>query len=99
MFCIYNILESYKKYRLCSMYNSQLEDIFIEFKLFTSTGVRTRNIFMWNKKIVVLRTTAHYIVYTIKGILLFLRILHESIKYWACKIVTIHIVHTILSQD
>ena len=29
----------------------------------------------------------------------FLRLLHESIVYWACKIAAIHIVHTISSHE
>ena len=81
------------------MYNSQLKDTLKEFKLFTSTGVRTQNPFVWNNKIVVLRTTAPSIGCTIKGIIFFLIILHKSIEYWACEIVVIHIVHTILHTD
>ena len=54
---------------------------------------------MWNKKIVVLRTTASSIGCTVKGILFFLKLLHESIVYWAREIVTVHIVHTISSHD
>ena len=37
--------------------------------MFTSPGVRTRNLFMWNNKIVFLHTTVPSIVCTVKGIL------------------------------
>ena len=46
-----------------------------EYKLFTSPGILTQNLFMWNKKRVVLRTTAPSIGCTVKGILFFLRII------------------------
>ena len=54
---------------------------------------------MWNMKIVVLRTTAYSNGCTVKGILFFLRLLHESIVYWASEIAAVHIVHTISSHD
>ena len=66
--------------------------------MFTSSRVRKRNLFMWNKKIVVLCTTAPSIGCTIKGILFFLRLLRDSIIYWAGEIAAIHIVHTISSH-
>ena len=82
------------------VYNSQLEDTLKEFTLFTLPRVLTRNIFIQNKKIVVLRTNEPSIGCTIKGIYFFLTLLHKSIKYWAYKIAgTIHIVHTIFSHD
>ena len=65
------------------MHNSQLEDTLKEFNLFTSRGIRTWNLLMWNKKRVVLRMTAPSIGCTVKGIILFLRLLHNSIEYWA----------------
>ena len=55
-------------------YNSQLEDTLKEFKLFTSPGVRTQNLFMNNRKIVLLRMTAPSIGCTITGTLCFLTI-------------------------
>ena len=54
------------------LYNSNLEDTLKEFKLFTLPGVKTRNIFMQNEKLVALRTTATYIVGTAKVTLFFL---------------------------
>ena len=61
--------------------------------MFTSPRIQTWNPFMWNKKRVVLRTTAPSIGCTVKGILIFLRILRDSIVYWAGEIVAVHIVH------
>ena len=52
-------------------YNSQLEDTLKEFKLFTSPGVRTRNLFIRNKKRIVLRATVPSICCTDKGTLFF----------------------------
>ena len=53
---------------------------------------------MWNKKRVVLRTTAPSIGCTVKGILFFLRLLRNYIVYWAGEIVAVHILHTISPQ-
>ena len=54
---------------------------------------------MRNKKIFVLPTTASSIGCSVKGILFFLRLLHESIVYRACKIAAVHILHRISSHD
>ena len=68
------------------IYNSNLEDTLKEFKLFTLPGVKTRNIFMQNKKQVALRTTATYILGTAKGTLLFSRFLHKSLSLYLLNI-------------
>ena len=60
--------------------------------------VWTRNLFMWNKNRVVLRTTAPCISCTVNRILFFLMLLSNSIVYWAGKIAAVHIVHTISSH-
>ena len=43
--------------------------------------------------------TAPSIGYTVKGILFFLKLLHESIVYWASEIAAVHIVYTISSHE
>ena len=96
---IWCISHLYTWWSYYSIYNSQLEDNLKSFRIFTSPGVRSRNIFMWNKKIVFLHTTVPSIGCTGNGVLLLLRLLHGSIKYWACKIAALNIVHTILSHE
>ena len=86
-------------YILHSVYNSHFKDTLKKTKLFTSPGVKTRNLFMWNKKIEIQRTFAPSVGCTIKGIIFFLNFLHESIIYWARAILAINIVRTISSHD
>ena len=80
-------------------YNSQFEDTLKNTNFLPCPGFEPQDLFMWNKKIVNLRMTSPSIGCTVKGILFFLTLLHESIVYWASEIAAVHIVHTISSHD
>ena len=82
-----------------SVYNSQLEDTLKNTSCLTRLRIKPRIYSYGTRKGSFLRMTVSSTGCTLKGILFFLSLLHESIKNLAFKIVAVHIVHTISSRD